>query len=153
MLKQIVLQLANTFPLKHRSEGQETFFRQNFLSGRKIHTIRTGYEKWRHNIDKVNNGGYCISVRRWSGLPFKSKQEEIRKLVSVGYQRISMSYDHESKTLRAVIDGKPYMGDVKLLAKNDGLKWEDFVDYFFGKCAHSETLFQGVIIHFTDFRY
>ena len=39
------------------------------------------------------------------------------------------------------------------IANNDGLSVEDFVDYFFGKCGCKSNIFEGVVIHFTDFRY
>lgn len=152
MKKQVVISLSKTFPKTHKRAGVKTFFVYSIKNDRKIHTIRTGYERWRHNIDKVINGTHIVSLRQWTGLPYRSPQEEISQLTDVGYERISMSYDPDTKQVRAVINGKPY-NDVKKLAENDGLKWDDFVDYFFGKGAHSATLFQGIIIHFTKFRY
>ena len=70
---------------------------------------------------------------------------------NVGYERISMQYDQETGKLKAVINGKLYE-NVKELAKNDGLEWNEFIDWFFGQ-GTGRTLFQGVIIHFTDFLY
>lgn len=37
------------------------------------------------------------------------------------------------------------------VAKNDGLSVEDFVEWFFGN--NKENVFEGVVIHFTGFRY
>lgn len=154
MKKQVVIIcLSRMFPKTHRRAGAKTSFAHSFKDGTKIHTIRTGYERWRHNLDKVINGTYSVSLREWEGVPYRSPQKGISVLTDVGYERISMQYDPDTKNVKAVIAGIPYNGDVKDLAKNDGLKWEDFVDYFFGKGAHSSTLFQGIIIHFTKFRY
>lgn len=150
--RRVMISLSKTFPKTHKRAGVKTFFVRSINNGTKIHTIRTGYEKWKHNLDKVANGTHIVSLRVWTGLPYRSPQEEISQLDDVGYERISMRYDPDTKNVRAVINGKPY-DDVKKLAENDGLKWDDFVDFFFGKGAHNATLFQGIIIHFTKFRY
>lgn len=152
MKKQVIISLSKTFPKTHKRAGVKTFFARSINNGTKIHTIRTGYERWRHNLDKVTNGTHIVSLRMWAGVPYRSPQEEISALADVGYERISMQYNPETKNVKAVIGGKPY-NDVKKLAENDGLKWDDFVDFFFGKGAHNATLFQGIIIHFTKFRY
>ena len=106
---------------------------------------------WKHNVEKINESRFFLSIRQWTGMPYRSKQVEIKETKNVGYERISMSYDPESGTVKAVINGKPF-ADVRKLAENDGLKWDEFVDWFFGQ-GTGRTLFQGVIIHFTDFRY
>lgn len=46
------------------------------------------------------------------------------------------------------IDGKQLL-NVEQLAANDGMTLDDFVSWFF---KTSDT-FEGVVIHFTDFRY
>lgn len=152
MKKRVMISLSKTFPKTHKRAGVKTFFVRSINNGTKIHTIRTGYERWRHNLDKVIGGTHIVSLRTWTGVPYRSPQDEIATLTDVGYERISMRYDPNTKNVRAVINGNPY-DDVKKLAENDGLKWDDFVDYFFGKGAHNATLFQGIIIHFTKFRY
>ena len=48
---------------------------------------------------------------------------------------------------RITIDGVPIQ-----LARNDGMTLEEFKDWFFGQ-GLDRTVFSGVIIHFTDFRY
>ncbi len=150
--KTVVLILSKTFPRKHRSAGLSTNFQRSLTAGKKIHTIRSGYEVWKHNIEKVQGGTFFLSLRQWVGVPYRSKQEEIKELKStVGYERITMQYDPETGIIKAVINGRRYE-DVKQIAKNDGLSWEDFVDWFFGQ-GTDRTLFQGVIVHFTNFRY
>lgn len=149
--KTVVLMLSRVFPRKHISAGKETRFKEKLYQGSKIHTIRGNYEMWKHNVEKITEGRFFLSLRQWSGMPYRSKQVEIKETKNVGYERISMSYDPESGTVKAVINGKPF-ADVRKLAENDGLKWDEFVDWFFGQ-GTGRTLFQGVIIHFTDFRY
>lgn len=149
--KTVVLMLSRVFPRKHISAGKETRFKEKLYQGSKIHTIRGNYEMWKHNVEKITEGRFFLSLRQWSGMPYRSKQVEIKETKNVGYERISMSYDPEKGTVKAVINGKPF-ADVRKLAENDGLKWNEFVDWFFGQ-GTGRTLFQGVIIHFTDFRY
>lgn len=152
MKKRIIISLSKTFPKTHKRAGVKTFFLRSIKDGKKIHTIRTGYERWKHNLDKVINGTHIVSLRQWTGIPYRSPQDEIGLLADIGYERISMSYDPDTGKVRAVINGEPF-ADVEALAEHDGLTWSDFVDYFFGKGAHNATLFQGIIIHFTPFRY
>ena len=63
-----------------------------------------------------------------------------------------MSYEPETKTLKAAIDGKQ-VANVEQLAANDGLPLEDFKEWFFGKEPQEKKLFTGIVIHFTPFRY
>lgn len=152
MKKKVIITLSKTFPKTHKRAGELTHFRSSIEKGVKIHTIRTGYERWRHNIDKVQAGTHIVSLRQWKGVPYRSEQDEIKNIANAGYERISMLYDRSSGKIKATINGKPY-DNVKQIAANDGLKWDDFVDFFFGKGAYDKTLFQGIIIHLTDFRY
>lgn len=152
--KTVVLMLSKTFPRKHISAGKKTNFQRSLDEGKKIHTIRSGYEAWKHNIEKVQGGTFFLSLRQWVDVPYRSKQEELKILKGrngVGYERITMQYNPETKTVKAVINGRQYI-DVRKIAENDGLKWEDFIDWFFGQ-GTDRTLFQGVIVHFTNFRY
>lgn len=143
--------LSKTFPRKHRSAGKKTNFQRSLNEGKKIHTIRSGYEAWKHNIEKIQKGNFFLSLRQWVDVPYRSKQEEIKELKNVGYERISMQYNPETGIVKAIINGKQYL-DVTKIAENDGLKWDDFIDWFFGQGTR-RTLFQGVIVHFTDYRY
>ncbi|MBR0291030.1 MAG: hypothetical protein IJQ79_02735 [Bacteroidales bacterium] len=152
-MKKVVLILSRMFPLYHPKRGKPTGFAENFGS-QKVHTIRAGYERWKHNLDKVISGDFTLSVRQWSGHPYNSKQVELARFTGskVGYQRISMTYDPSSGELKAVIDGRRFT-DVERLARNDGLSLQDFTAFFFNDDLSEKQLFQGIIIHFTDMRY
>lgn len=151
--KKVVLILSARFPGYHPRKGQQTGFRDNLMT-RKVHTIRAGYDRWKHNLDKVLDGDFTLSVREWSGRPYNSPQRELVSLKEhIGYQRISMSYDPHTGEVKAVIDGKPFT-DIKRLAMNDGLSLEDFKALIFGATrSEDKQLFQGTIIHFTELRY
>lgn len=153
-MKKILLILSRCFPIYHPRRGQETHFAEN-LGDTKIHTIRAGYDRWKHNLEKAQRGDFVLSVRQWTGNPYNSSQQEIARFTGsqIGYQRISMTYDAVSDELKVVIDGKRYT-DLETLAHNDGLSLADFKAFLFGadKTARVQ-LFQGIIIHFTEFRY
>ncbi len=163
MRKTVVITLSKRFQKEHSRSGEPTQFAQKLnnqlntpddypATGKKKHTIRANFDRWKHNIDKINNGSFHLSIRQWIDVPYKSKQEELFKLSKVGYQSVSISYDPETDIIEVDIDEKPYTGDIEAIAQNDGLSLHDFKEWFFAK-AKSKQIFNGVIIHFTDFRY
>ena len=119
----------------------------------KLHTIRGNYERWHRIIDEVNRGEAELSVREWSGIPYRSPQEEIEILTKdegLGVQKLEWQemYPFDGKHYIMVIDGK-FFDDYAWLANNDGLAFEDWRAWF--KDADlSEPM---AIIQFTDFRY
>ena len=167
-MKTSILMLSKSFPAKHPRAGESTFFEhklKNQLEGNindplgcKKHTIRGNFnggnfKKWKTRIEKILQGEFALSIREWEDKPYNSQQRIIFHLdhsTPLGYQRISMRYDQETKSIRCVIDGRPFT-DINLLAANDGLSFADFSAWFFAK--GKAGLFQGVIIHFTDMRY
>lgn len=171
MKKKIIITLSRVFPTTHSKAGKPTYFREKVIKGQdnysciyrdfwdkttpKIHTIRENYDRWVHNIDKINEGRYYLSVREWSGKPYGSKQIEIiEKHAPIGIQRIELYYHAENDTITAKIDGREWIdADCAEIAKNDGLSIPDFKEWFFGREPKEDKVFRGVIIHFTGFRY
>nr|DAJ04700.1 MAG TPA: hypothetical protein [Caudoviricetes sp.] len=172
MKKRIILTLSKRFPIFHSKKGKPTYFKEKLnntvcntrytisdidnteVKERKIHTIRTNFARWKHNIGKIESGGFYLSIRQWSARAYNSPQEEIFQLhdSGIGCQRITMSYNPETKEVKAIIDGK-YTADVEQIAENDGMQTSEFLEWFFGKNPTEKKLFSGVIIHFTPFRY
>ena len=128
-----VLTLAKVFPKYHPRAGEPTGFRDAFLSGRKIHTLRA-------NVKGKFRDGDVVSVREWEGVPYRSKQVVIRDGVRIGLQHIVMS--RKDGFVWGSIGGT-------VIAENDGLRWQDFTSWFF----RGDGDYEGDIIHFTDFRY
>lgn len=114
---------------------------------KKRHTIRANYPLWAKRIAEVERGEACLSIRQWTGKPYRSKQVEIARLTKddgVGIQRLEF------------VDGKlglPRIGIVYQrkyeLALYDGLSFEDWESWFKG---YDKTKPMAVI-HFTPFRY
>lgn len=148
-MKTIVLTFAKQFMKGHPKAGMPTHFEQKIMDtfsyegkARKIHTIRGNYPYWKKRIDQVNNDEALLSLRNWKGKPYRSKQHEFLALRKAGYQRISID------TFGFItVEGNSSFTN-KFMANNDGLSENDF-DYWFG----DKLPFEGIIIHFTDFRY
>ena len=174
--KTYVLTLSKVFPKTHNKAGTPTGFKVKFALGQgcpdcdkpqdlsgvnisdcngsvnacslpKLHTIRANYPLWEKRIKEVQEGNAVLSVRQWSGKPYRSKQEEIARLTAesgIGIQKLEFT----DNRLRF-----PYIDDswenMTSIAKNDGLSLEDWVEWF-KNYDLSEPM---VIIHFTKFRY
>jgi len=177
-MKTYVLTVSRVFPCTHKRKGEETRFGQKLQNGIlkqsligncnvipiipipedsfKIHTIRankkgTAFENWSKKVKQIQEGEAILSIRYWSGKPYNSKQVEICQLDNdsgIGVQQIwfSNSVDFprvrcENKSILALMPNN--------LAKNDGLSFEDFKEWF----KDYDLSKPMAIIHFTSFRY
>lgn len=140
-----VLTVSQKFPATHKKHGQETCFQLAIKNRDKIHTIRVNYDLWAKRFEKINNCKAVLSVRIWEGKPYKSKQIEIFRYDSshnIGIEKL----EDPTNFVFAPIEGKQVNWD--LVAKNDGLSFNDFCEWF--KERSNKPM---AIIHFTDFRY
>ncbi len=152
--------LSKYFPATHPKAGKPTFFREK-MSGallpdgtnwRKLHTIRANWKLWSDRIYQVRTGNAELSIRQWSGKPYRSKTIEIMRLGQndgVGVQMLRFDKDRDGMVSYKLfnVDGK--YPSIEELAFNDGLNLDDwkawFQDYDFTKPM--------AVIHFTKFRY
>ena len=150
--KKQILTFSRVFPASHSKAGQPTGFEEKLRAGSKIHTIRADKKGvWKKAEEAISEGRKYLSARVWTGRPYNSEQREIMTTGRIGLQSITMTYSVDDPLPEAWVDGKQV--PVELLAKNDGLSGEDFVEWFFGTKLYSGNVFEGVIIHLTDFRY
>lgn len=147
-MKQVVLPISSRFPAGHVKKGQLTNFPEKIIKRTKIHTLRDDVEKWKFNAEWINSGNAVLSIRRWIGRPYHTPQLEVKRLNKIGIQQVTMSYDIDTEQPAVFVDGKRIL-DIEGMAANDGMTYDEFVSWFF---KTSDT-FEGVIIHFTDFRY
>lgn len=145
-----VLILSQTFPANHPKEGQLTRFADKLQSGEKLHTIRANYHLWHKRFENIEKGEACLSVRQWTGKPYRSKMVEIARLTKddgIGIQCVAF-YKQADLFERCNIK---YAAPPKLniLAKNDGLSFKDWKDWF----RNYDLSNPLAIIHFTKFRY
>lgn len=147
-MKQIVLPLASRFPAGHLKRGQLTGFPEKVIKGTKIHTFREDPGKWAYNMELINSHNAELSIRRWIGRPYHTPQLEVKRLKKNRYPAGANDMGLRCRAATVFIDGKRIL-NVEQLAANDGMTLDDFVSWFF----KTSNTFEGVIIHFTDFRY
>ena len=151
-MKKYIITLSKFFLKQHIRAGEETGFKDSFLKGKKVHTIRANYNLWEARIKEVQEGKAVLSIRQWSGLPYRSKQDEITELSKedgVGIQKLTFNKDSNGEFFLEDfdIDGK-YI-DFDKLAANDGLLTEDWFRWF----KRYDLSKPMAVIHFTSFRY
>lgn len=151
-LKKHVIMLSAFFPVTHPRKGEPTGFKDKLASGEKIHTIRANYAYWKKKIDEVNLGIAYLSIRQWSGQPYKSKQVEIATITgkhNISIQKVKvdiMSLNGKHIPIIGIENAKTFSNGTVIA--NDGLSEVDFCHWFKGK-----SLRNGGIIHFTEFTY
>ena len=160
-IKTYVITLSAVFPKSHTKDGRNTFFKEAITNGIegdhekyeyqhfKIHTVRNNYELWKRRIDEVNAGKAIISIRQWTGKPYRSKQTEIMQLNKVGIEKLRSMDDNFAYSVSDKGNVLPIPLD--LLSINDGLELSDFKEWFKGSEPTPGN--PMAIIHFTDFRY
>lgn len=148
--KKVILTLCKVFPVTHSRAGEKTGFEQKLKNGIKKHTIRyNAKDVWDKRYNDISKSKKYLSVREWTGRPYNSEQREFARYDKIGLQKITMTYSITDEVPQCWVDGKHV--SAYDLAKNDGLSVEDFTEWFFG--CNKGNVFDGVIIHFTDFRY
>lgn len=151
-MKTYVLTVSQSFPATHKNKGKPTGFIMKINNKTKLHAIRGNYELWKKRFEKIAAGEARLSVRVWTGSPYNyakdgSKQEEVfsfDRRDGIGLQKLQFDI-----YLGWFIDDVDSDVNTSVLAANDGLNKEDFLEWF------KEASFRDsmAIIHFTKFRY
>jgi hypothetical protein len=123
-------------------------FENPIIDESKIHTIRKNYDFWEKRIEKINRGEGVLSIRVWTGKPYRSPQREIARLEKAGIEKVIFTRDEELLFFDIEMPGYYETLDNYLLAKNDGLSLPEFIDWF---KDYPEG--EMALIHFTSFRY
>lgn len=147
-MKTYVIIISEYFPKSHPEAGKQTGFPLAIKHFEKIHTIRENYTLWQKRFVQINAGKAILSLRIWSAKPYQSKQLEIFRYDhthKIGVQALAMT------PLGWFVDGKDSDFTTADFAKNDGLSFLHFSEWFRGKI--SIDMEPMAIIHFTDFRY
>lgn len=149
-MKTYVITLSQHFPSTHKRKGEATNFEDKFRRQIKLHTIRANYELWEKRFQKIKAQEACLSVRQWTGAPYRSKQVEIARLTirdGIGIQKMLINESVSYPLISPRMSSTP-VSWIKL-AFYDGLSLEDWKDWF-RNYNLSKPL---AIIHFTKFRY
>ncbi len=181
-MKTYVLMISEVFPATHPKKGQPTNFIEkigkavNMVNerGKKRHTIRGNYPLWKKRFEEIEAGRAVLSIRSWTGKPYRSKQQEhfrLDKNDGIGLEMITLRRERYEGE-----EGKPltygYSAKVNglnehmaIVAINDGLTIPDFEEWFspaFDKAEGRYPQFYDIscatemdfaVIHFTDYRY
>lgn len=164
-MKTYVITLSQHFPATHPKAGKRTLFASKVLdtfndkpsvdkidSDYKRHTIRANYPLWAKRFEQIERGEACLSIRQWTGEPYRSKQVEIARLTKedgIGLQELIYKKENRLSPARYTIEDCEI--DTRMLAENDGLTLEDWESWFSNpKYDLSQSM---AIIHFTNFRY
>ena len=163
-MKTYVITLSQVFPATHFKAGEPTGFKEKVeaaikqLEGEwwKLHTIRANCELWAKRFEKIATGEACLSIRMWTGKPYRSKQVEILRLTredGIGIQvlKIDKIPIEDCTAWYGFVNGHTQNHNefFETLAHNDGLTFDDWHEWFKGYDL-SKPL---AIIHFTKFRY
>lgn len=146
-MKTYVITLSRYFLAAHSKAGMPTDFKEKFLNGEKIHTIRANYPLWENRIKEVQDGKAMLSIRQWTSKPYWSKQIEIARLTAengVGIERLEFANGKLGMPRIGIVYQRKHE-----LARNDGLTLDDWQEWFRGYDLSKPM----AIIHFTKFRY
>lgn len=157
-----VITLSQVFPVTHNRSGEPTGFKDKFLNAIKaapeewwkLHTIRANYELWKKRFEKIEKGEACLCIRQWTGKPYRSKQVEIARLTredGIGLQELRIVNEKYKGRgiMLGYVDGEQKNDIFHTLSKNDGLSFNDWLEWFKGYNFNKPL----AIIHFTKFRY
>lgn len=161
-MKKYVIILSQAFPVTHPRKGEPTGFKEKvlvainskndpsrYVSEYKAHTIRANYEFWKKRFDEINAGNACLSLRQWTGKPYRSKQVEIVRLTKddgIGIEKLVFP---NRSTAWVNYPNRRLSVDISYLALADGLSLEDWCAWF----RHYDLSKPLAIIHFTPLRY
>lgn len=160
-MKTYVLMLSQVFPADHPRAGEPTYFEEKVLCGLgksggfepKIHTMRSNYQYWKDRFDLIDKGEACLSIRKWSGKPYRSKTIEIARLTKedgIGLQKANIRIDKEYGVPELFLEnGIRTSAWGGLIATRDGLTPRDWCSWF----QNHDPFKPIAIIQFTKFRY
>jgi hypothetical protein len=148
-----VLTVSEFFPKTHNKASLPTGFINAISKKWKKHTIRGNYVLWLKRFKKINEGKAVISVRSWSGKPYRSTQTEhfvFDKDDKIGLEKIEFDDDKDDvPCLRYPLINNNSQPSIFSVAENDGLSLQDFKEWFKNYDLNEPM----AIIHFTSFRY
>lgn len=114
--------MSTVFPKYHPRAGEPTGFEEAIFEHKKLHTIRSG-NRWM--------AGDTARVFVWIGAPYRSKQRVIiPELLILRVYDIEIDAPYGAVFINTVFYGEFNNIEMRLLAENDGLAVQDFLDWF-----------------------
>ena len=136
-MKTYVITFSTHFPTTHPRAGEPTHFVEKIAKGEKKHTIRANSDLWIKRIGEVIHGEAELSLRYWSGKPYKSPQVEFGKVTKDDKPNVQLMFFREENIYRPAVyysvEPKNWIGlKAEAVANHDGLSLEDWIDWFKG---------------------
>lgn len=157
----VVVILSKDIFAEGKKASTPSDFARKVKTGAKRHTVRANFDYWKKKIAALQEKGGTLSLRQWTGKPYRSPQETIIEIPAslVEVQQLNMvrvTYvegDNTYYDYLAKIDGERY--PISKIAENDGLTEEQFISWFapFFDEVRDYTPLAFAVIHFTTFRY
>jgi hypothetical protein len=155
-MKTYILMVSTKFPSGNIKHDKPTGFVEKIKAEVKIHTIRQNFPLWKKRFVEIEAGKATLSIRVWSGKPYRSKQVEVFALDrkdGIGVQGLYFDSNNLLESFVSHEDSESkyqtYISPVQL-AINDGLNFAEFQNWFKDRDLLNEPM---AIIHFTKFRY
>ena len=145
---QALYNLGLSYGGKFLEQELENFSNPSHFITPKWHTIRAG-NRWK--------AGDWFSPRVWSGKPYASKQIEFAPPIQIKQTidvEIGIDAPHYTYILVPQETKDTYiMLPATDVARNDGLSFDDFQNWFKPYCKTTEDMFKGQIIIWGDVEY
>ena len=159
-MKMYIIMLSKYYPATHPQAGKPTFFREKLdgallpdgTNWHKLHTIRANWKLWAGRLYDVRNGVAELSIRQWTGKPYRSKTVEIKRLGQsdgVGVQMLRFDKDRDGNVSWNFFDIDGKYPEIKDVAFYDGLSLEDWKAWL----KDYDLTKPMAVIQFTKFRY
>lgn len=143
-MKTIVLTFSRQFPAYHPEAGKDTNFVESILNGKKQTTIRGNLQRWRIIRSQLKKGTHILSLRYWSGKPYRSKQVEFARCTSIDTHRVFITNDDHNGFEMSVNSIYRNQSVIEQIAAHEGLTVDDFTAWF------PQEEFSGAMIEFLN---
>lgn len=145
--KNITLELSCHYPEEHLLAGEITYFGPEMSAGEvpKIHQLDTGssLQYWLECAHRINTGKVYLRIIYRTYRYGTMEAARIAYFKYIGIQQVVFPAEGQ-ETIQ--IEGKQY--PLEIFAPNEGLTSQDFTSRYRHLAGR-----EGVIIHFSDFRY
>lgn len=169
---------SRTFPKEHPKSGQPTGFVEKVWNSfrREDFSLPESFNQWVKNFPFLGNEylnavhkasvtdckhttiragsrfkpGDMISLRVWSGAPYRSKQIEFAQVEVKKTWGVEIYIKDEELAITIINEPYFHIADNAIVANNDGLHLDDFTDWFKIHPKKDGQLFTGQIICWND---
>lgn len=136
----------------HRAES---FLKETLVEGKKLHTIRKGKRFKQGDLCHIFTGLRTRQAKKYGVTECLGAQHIIIRFDNTtAAQAENKKINPELVEVKVWVEGRALSpNEIETLAKNDGLKLEEFKRWFWKSTNRGEADFEGQIIHLTPLKY